>query len=129
MSIGTIIYLAEVSDNLRYTLGGINVFLLISSVVLVTIAALVYSETNDTIFKLMIKLLKYSAGVVAPLLFLSIFIPTSKTIYLMTGVSVLEDIANNKKVQETGGKVLDLLNKKIDELNNNSEDKSKVKDK
>lgn len=120
MSIGTIIYLAELAGDLKTLLMVLNISLF------VIICALVFSifavfdskyEEDKQVAKSSIKFIKYSMYVLLPSLLLYVFIPKAKTIYLMTGVSVLEDIANNKKVQDTGGKVLDLLNKKLDELN------------
>lgn len=43
------------------------------------------------------------------------FLPSEKTAYLMVGAYATQKIAENDKVQETGGKVLTIINQKLDE--------------
>jgi xanthine/uracil permease len=43
-----------------------------------------------------------------------ILIPREKTLYLMMGARTAEEIVLNPKVRETGGKVMDLINKKLE---------------
>lgn len=43
------------------------------------------------------------------------FLPTPKTAYMMVGAYAAQKVAENEKVQETGGKVLNLINQKLDE--------------
>lgn len=42
------------------------------------------------------------------------FLPSEKTAYLMVGAYATQKIAENDKVQETGGKVLKIINQKLD---------------
>ena len=43
------------------------------------------------------------------------FLPTPKTAYMMVGAYAAQKVAENGKVQETGGKVLALINQKLDQ--------------
>ena len=42
-------------------------------------------------------------------------IPSEKALYMILGASAAQEIVANPKVQETGGKVLELINKKLEE--------------
>lgn len=42
------------------------------------------------------------------------FLPSEKTAYLMVGAYATQKIAENEKVQETGSKVLTIINQKLD---------------
>lgn len=46
---------------------------------------------------------------------LQTFLPNEKTAYLMVGAYATQKIAENEKVQETGSKVLTIINQKLDE--------------
>jgi len=43
------------------------------------------------------------------------FLPSEKTAYMMVGAYAAQKVAENEKVQETGGKVMNLINQKLDE--------------
>lgn len=43
------------------------------------------------------------------------FLPSQKTAYMMVGAYAAQKVAENGKVQETGGKVLELINQKLDD--------------
>lgn len=45
---------------------------------------------------------------------LSIAIPSERTAYMMVGAYTAQTIAQNEKVQETGKKVIELINQKLD---------------
>lgn len=49
-------------------------------------------------------------------LLLSLLIPSEKTLYLMMGAKTTQAIVSNPKIQETGGKVMELINKKLEWL-------------
>jgi hypothetical protein len=57
---------------------------------------------------------KYSLITLACVAFLSIFIPSEKTAYIMVGAYATQKVAENEKVQETGQKVLTIINQKLD---------------
>lgn len=46
---------------------------------------------------------------------LQTFLPSEKTAYMMVGAYATQKIAENEKVQETGSKVLTIINQKLDE--------------
>jgi arginine exporter protein ArgO len=46
--------------------------------------------------------------------FLNLFIPSERTAYMMVGAYATQKIAENDKVQETGQKVLTIINQKLD---------------
>lgn len=48
--------------------------------------------------------------------FWSTAIPQTKTMYMMLGARASQEIIENPKIQETGAKVLQLINKKLDEF-------------
>lgn len=54
-------------------------------------------------------------GIIALILgFISISIPSERTAYMMVGAYTAQTVAQNEKVQETGKKVIDLINQKLD---------------
>lgn len=65
---------------------------------------------------------KWAMGHVKTVLFVLIpcmifltLLPTPKTAYMMVGAYAAQKVAENGKVQETGGKVLALINQKLDQ--------------
>lgn len=62
---------------------------------------------------------------VATLLLYNIFIPSKDTAYKMLAAYGVESIVTNDKVQELGGKSLDVLNKAMDDYLKESEPDSK----
>ncbi len=57
-----------------------------------------------------------AAVIFFPSLLLTIIIPQEKTLYMMLGAKTAQDIVANPKVQQVGGKVMDLINKKLETL-------------
>jgi hypothetical protein len=58
---------------------------------------------------------KTAMMVVIPSMIFLTFLPTQKTAYMMVGAYAAQKVAENGKVQETGGKVLALINQKLDD--------------
>ena len=52
--------------------------------------------------------------VLIPAVFILIILPTQKTAYMMVGAYAAQKVVENKSVQDTGGKVLTLINQKLD---------------
>lgn len=52
--------------------------------------------------------------VLIPAVFILIVLPTQKTAYMMVGAYAAQKVVENKSVQETSGKVLTLINQKLD---------------
>lgn len=46
--------------------------------------------------------------------FIGVAIPSERTAYMMVGAYTAQTVAQNQKVQETGKKVIDLINQKLD---------------
>ena len=67
-------------------------------------------------WKLWRKLIKIGTITFVSSLLLFPVVPTEKTVYMMVGAKASSEIIANPKVQETGGKVLQLINQKLDEL-------------
>jgi lysylphosphatidylglycerol synthetase-like protein (DUF2156 family) len=58
--------------------------------------------------------IKTALKVLIPCLIVMTFLPAPKTAYMMVGAYAAQKMAENGKVQETGGKVLELINQKLD---------------
>jgi hypothetical protein len=71
--------------------------------------------SNDDL-KLFLSIFRPTAAVLTISILIAVFLPKSKDLYIIYGANVVEDVVKSLKVQETGGKVLDLINKKLSEL-------------
>lgn len=60
------------------------------------------------------KLFKYSIVVSFIAGFLNIMLPSERTAYMMVGAYATQKVAENEKVQQTGKKVLTLIEQKLD---------------
>ena len=58
---------------------------------------------------------KLALKILIPCLIVMTFLPAPKTAYMMVGAYAAQKVAENGKVQETGGKVLTIINQKLDE--------------
>jgi hypothetical protein len=61
-----------------------------------------------------VKLLKWSIIVFLVAAIIQIFIPSQKTAYTMVGAYAAQKVAQNEKLQDTGGKVMTIINQKLD---------------
>lgn len=59
---------------------------------------------------------KQSCFALVPIFFLAILIPSKTTLYAMLAADAGEKIVQSKEFKEIGGKALEALNKKLDEL-------------
>jgi hypothetical protein len=59
--------------------------------------------------------------------FINVFTPTEKTIYIMAGASIAQDIANSPKTAATLDKVYKIVDKKLDEQLSEGIDKATKK--
>lgn len=104
MSATWIIYFASVSNNL-------TIFLGVAAFVLGFGAFVTISASEGEMWK---EALKAAIGAaVCTLMF--IFTPDKDTIYLMAGAKVTEDIVKSPEAKELGGKILKVINQKLDE--------------
>ena len=60
------------------------------------------------------KWIKRFFGILAVTTIFAVAIPSEKTAYMMVGAYATQKIAENDKVQETGQKVLSIINQKLD---------------
>jgi hypothetical protein len=60
------------------------------------------------------KVFKWSLIATIILSFLCVLIPSQKTAYTMVGAYVAQKVSENEKVQDTGGKVMTIINQKLD---------------
>lgn len=139
MSLGFLLYLATVSDKLGFIAGGLSVVLtLIGSILAMLIISSKQEILKNTIslekyggdnihykervrgseadLKLFLSIFRPTAAVLTISILIAVFLPKSKDLYIIYGANVVEDVVKSPKVQETGGKVLDLINKKLSEL-------------
>lgn len=112
MSIVLLVYLASIVEDIK-SFGGILTYSLpivflcymwvnsFSSIGMTTPNKMKYTKTMTTLF---------IVGVI-----LSVFTPKEKTIYLMAGASIAQDIANSPKTVATLDKVYKIVEKKLDE--------------
>ncbi len=103
MSLALIVYLAEVADKL-------SALLIITTSCLLA-AALAETVAEDKVTTWTKRWL--FSGVLCALL--AVFVPNKETIYVMVAAKTVEDIASSPKVQELGGKSLDVINKVMDD--------------
>lgn len=68
------------------------------------------------LFEMSKKVLRLTLTVAVISMLVSIFVPKPKTIYMISGALVTNEILSNEEVRKTGGKVMDLINKKLDDL-------------
>ncbi len=106
MSLALIVYLAEVANNLS-TLLKITAGMGAATLCVAAIFSLIEGRIIPGIKSLIISSM-------ACMLF-AVFIPTKETIYVMVAAKTVEDIASSPKVQELGGKSLDVINKVMDD--------------
>lgn len=128
MNTMTIIYLAEVFDNLKlvmeYVIRFNLAFLFIGSII---VPLIIYDnicgyDTNvargEKLKQIFVKIKKpilFFSTFFITCIFLQIFIPSSKTVYMMVATKVGADIVKSPETKEISEKVLKLVNKKLDD--------------
>lgn len=106
MSAMWVIYLADVSQ-------GLSVFFGISAAIGIVGGIGAAAFCSDFDIKTKIPMALIIAGVLsAPI---SILLPSKQTIYMMAAAKVGQDIVTAPETKEVGGKLLKLLNQKLDE--------------
>lgn len=103
MSLALIVYLAGIVNDLKEGL------VMISCVIAVYCALVALSSDKIT------KSMKWVWTGCVIALFLAALIPNKETLYTMVAASTIQDIATSPKVQELGGKSLDVINKVMDD--------------
>lgn len=155
MSIGLMLYLANVSDKLGNVMNAAGILLMAAFIVItiwnittryeysdkktrlkldntysnnfenpadaIKISEIKLEEANDAI-KLSNTWFKTVSISLTIAIFLKVALPSSKDLYIIYGAGVAEDIVKSPKVQETGGKILDLINSKLEEMKKGSDE-------
>lgn len=126
-----LVYLIQLLDNVTCVCGVLSVFLgiaLLISFVLETSARVemgrsfgIYKESDYLGFK---KLRKWSLGLFIPCIMIATFVPSSKqAVQILTVGSTIEYVKGNDKLKELPDKMVDCLDKFIDDyLNEDNED-------
>lgn len=107
MSLAFIVYLAGIVEPLKNFAGLFGVILLVIGVVWWLMSEESYYPAPPPP--------KYLLPSGTLLLLLSTLIPNKETIYVMVAAKTVEDIATAPRVQELGGKSLDVINKMMDD--------------
>ncbi len=107
MSLALIVYLAGIAEPLKNFLGLFGIVLLIIGVIWWLRSKESYEPASPPPKQLL------PSGVM--LLLLGILVPNKETIYTMVAAHTVQDIATSPKVQELGGKSLDVINKVMDD--------------
>lgn len=115
MSLMWVIYFAGVAESVSKLFGFIAV---ISFVVLVFILCAAYPAAEE--FKLKMKsvvtvIMCWTVWTIS-IAFTAVAIPDKTTIYLMAGTKVAEDIVKSPEVKEINGKILTIINQKLDSV-------------
>jgi len=130
MTVPLIIYLVEVLDKISSAL----VFIFILSSIGAVIAFATWSFNGDmskygdeykTKAASAKKILKSIVIVMCVTAILDIIIPSKKTIYLMIGGYAAESIYESPEAEAFGNKVLNIVNNKLDELEQSTKPKEK----
>ena len=112
MSAAMIIYLAEVAQNLTVIL----VITLVIAGLGVAIGGIKFTCDYDKDEKVAtLKFVRYAALVIILASIPLVFTPSKSSIYLMAGAKVTEDIVKSPEAKELGGKILKVINQKLDE--------------
>ena len=109
MSIVLLVYLASIVGDIKVTL---VLFLLTGVPSFVTFLAYQMTENKREISSLPVKKFVATFGVA---LLLAIGIPNERTIYILAGASIAQDIANSPKTAATMDKVYKIIDSKLEE--------------
>lgn len=117
MSLVMIIYLIDIVGNIGCFTTAAVIITSIAAASLaffwfIGIAHDIEKENKDALFKW--SKINFIAAIIIGCI--GCFIPSKQTMYMMVGASAAKEIVDNPKVQAVGGKVFDLINKKLDEL-------------
>jgi hypothetical protein len=104
-----VIYLGDIVSDINF----------VCAIVLITIVAAFVISFFAGLFNATLEPIKmvYKFSIVPLILFsfVGIVIPQSKTVYMMAAAKVGQDVATSPEAKEIGGKLMKLLNEKLDE--------------
>ena len=129
MKLALLVYLASIIDSFSTALmiigvlGGLTYFSTLAIMQFSNYGVKVYSiDTDEEIEKekqvknTFSKYWKLCAIIFPLLIFVSILLPKERTIYIMAGAYVTEQIATNDRVQKIGGDVLEVIEGKLSKM-------------
>ena len=113
MSIVLLVYLASVVHHLTVVIALYAIFSIIL-IGIVKFAKIIHADETGKPENPFKHLKKWSSSVVFAIL-LAVLIPSERTVYLMAGASIAQDIANSPKTAATLDKVYKIVDKKLGE--------------
>lgn len=115
MSLMWVIYFAGVSDGIRSLLTFAAVTLFVTNICATVFA---FSAVHDELKKaksiVAVTIVSWVVCLLASIC--SVSIPDKTTIYLMAGTRVAEDIVKSPEVKDINGKILTIINQKLDSI-------------
>lgn len=123
MELAWLVYGINVVSSLNTAIG-ISAFISILVLGICSIAWFIcaindYSDDAKATFKVW----KIIAWITIPLTLLSCFVPSERTMYTMVGAYAAEKVAQDPKVQQLSGKVLAIIETKLDDIINEKDKK------
>ena len=116
MSLTTTLYVIELLCNIGGVL--VPIFVVSISTLLLLVAAYVFIDPNDRIQEdgRISKLIKLNVLILSLCSIILILIPSRQSMQLMVASSVVSDLSKDPKIQQVSDKILDVINKKLDNL-------------
>lgn len=116
MDLITWLYLINVVSNIAAVLIVAAVFLSVALVINI----IIYVDTVNRDYAketniISLKYIKTILPILCTVVVIASLIPSQKIMYLMLGATTAEKIAENPTIKNTGAKVLEVVNKKLDE--------------
>lgn len=124
MNLTLALYLVNILDRLSI----LTILVAIIGLISVIIGIIYIVEEKDVALNVY-PILKKLALMTCVAGILTVIIPNEKTMYLMMASSVTKEIAENPKFQEVGNRLYNIVNQKLDELENNTAVKATTKGK
>jgi hypothetical protein len=116
MSLTTTLYVIELLCNLVGVL--VPIFVVSIGTLLLLVAVYVFTDPNDRIQEdgRISKLIKLNVLILSLCSILLVLIPSKQSMQLMVTSSVVSDLSKDPKIQQVSDKILDVINKKLDNL-------------
>ena len=128
MTLFFILWLADFCANFQKLAVGLIILTIVLGIVAAFIIALCLDNGGDADGlknATVKKLIKIWGITLAIIISISILLPSSKTIYIATGINAIQDATHSVAESDTAKKAIELLNIKLDEYINESKDTKK----
>lgn len=116
MSFAMIVYLIGMLEPLSTLVGGLAFFAWVMVVVLGVFMIPATIEESETWLQKLPRMIKASLISAIALSVLMVFVPSKETAYVMVAATGVEGIVSDERVQQLGGKSLDVIEQWLDEL-------------